>query len=105
MIINNCFNFRSFTLAAVLITGLGLVTHATAQDRSFLVDLNSRTVTDIGSLFGGSTVATGINDAGQVVGYSSSRAFITGPDGVGMRDLATLGGNTAGLKPSTIPVR
>ena len=43
----------------------------------------------------------GINDAGQVVGYSDtaggvSHAFITGPDGMGMRDLGTLGGNYSG---------
>lgn len=99
MIINHCFNFRSFTLAASLVTSLGFVTHATAQDQSFFVDLNSRTVTKLGSLFGESTVATGINNAGQVVGYSvtlggSSRAFITGPDGIGMRELGTLGGGS-----------
>ena len=42
--------------------------------------------------------AYGINDAGQVVGYShtaegANHAFITGPDGMGMRDLGTLGGD------------
>jgi probable HAF family extracellular repeat protein len=41
--------------------------------------------------------ATSINNSGQVVGYSdtasgAARAFITDPDGVGMRDLGTLGG-------------
>ena len=41
--------------------------------------------------------AYGINDAGQVVGYSDTaagaqHAFITGPNGVGMTDLGTLGG-------------
>jgi probable HAF family extracellular repeat protein len=41
--------------------------------------------------------ATGINDAGQVVGNSGTtvgiaHAFITGPDGVGIIDLGTLGG-------------
>ena len=41
--------------------------------------------------------AFGINDAGQVVGRSftaggAHHAFITGPDGMGMRDLGTLGG-------------
>ena len=43
------------------------------------------------------TVASGINDAGQVVGGSftaagAQHAFITGPNGVGMTDLGTLGG-------------
>ena len=41
--------------------------------------------------------ASGINNAGQVVGEfgtagGSSQAFITGPNGVGMTDLGTLGG-------------
>ncbi|HKX54022.1 MAG TPA: hypothetical protein VJM47_09490 [Nitrosospira sp.] len=42
------------------------------------------------------SVAFSINNAGQVVGlsYTAARerhAFITGPDGVGMTDLGTLG--------------
>ncbi|SEP41674.1 hypothetical protein [Nitrosovibrio sp. Nv6] len=37
----NCFKARSFILAAVLISSLGLVTHATAQERQYLVDLNT----------------------------------------------------------------
>ena len=65
-----------------------------------LVDLNSRTVTEIGTLGGSRTVASAINDAGQVAGYSATsnrvgvledqHAFITGPDGMGMRDLNSL---------------
>ena len=48
------------------------------------------------------SIAFGINDAGQVVGYSDTaggtiHAFITGPDGMGMRDLGTLGGLAAML--------
>lgn len=45
--------------------------------------------------------ATGINDSGQVVGHSAFnngsvyRAFVTGPDGVGMTDLGTLGGSSS----------
>lgn len=99
MIFNHCFKVRSLILTAVLFGGFGLVTHATAQERSFLVDLNSRTATDLGTLGGNRTVATAINDAGQVVGTSGmagdwrTRAFITGPDGVGMRDLGSLGGD------------
>ena len=45
------------------------------------------------------STARGINDAGQAAGYSyttvgstTTHAFITGPDGMGMRDLGTLGG-------------
>jgi probable HAF family extracellular repeat protein len=48
-------------------------------------------------LGGNWSYATGINDSGQVVGGSYTaesdyHAFITGPDGTGMRDLGTLGG-------------
>jgi probable HAF family extracellular repeat protein len=50
----------------------------------------------------------GINDAGQVVGWSdtadgSRHAFITGPNGMGMTDLGTLGGSytvAAGINDS-----
>jgi probable HAF family extracellular repeat protein len=52
---------------------------------------------DLGAFDGVSSGAYGINDAGQVAGYSSTggnaatHAFITGPDGTGMTDLGTLG--------------
>ena len=63
--------------------------------------------------FGGrlQRLAYGINDAGQVAGTSLtaeglSHAFITGPDGMGMRDLGTLGGTSYSmLLASTTPGR
>jgi probable HAF family extracellular repeat protein len=92
-------NVRSFILAAAFSAALGFGTSASAQVHSYLVDLNSKTVTDIGTLGGTylSTDARGINEAGQVAGSSGTtggvtHAFITGPDGMGMRDLGTLGG-------------
>ena len=93
------FKVRGFILAAAFSAGLGFATSASAQlYQSYLVDLNSKTVTDIGNLGGDYSIATGINDTGQVVGWSDTaggatvHAFITGPDGMGMRDLGTLGG-------------
>src|SRR4051794_17247595 len=92
---------RGFILAAAFVTALGLGTGASAQllgEHSYLIDLNSKTATDIGTLDGASSFATSINDAGQVAGYSGTaggdlHAFITGPNGMGMRDVGTLGGD------------
>jgi len=93
------FKVLHFILTTVLISGFGLGTHAAAQEHAYLIDLNSKTATDIGTLGGSVSHASGINDAGQVVGYSymgagAQHAFITGPNGVGMRDLGTLSDTT-----------
>ena len=73
--------------------------HSSDGHRAFITGPNGVGIRDLGTL-GGNYVyveALGINNAGQVVGYSPStsdtpHAFITGPNGMGMRDLGTLGG-------------
>jgi uncharacterized membrane protein len=86
------FNLRSFLLAVALLAGTACATHASAQQQAFLVDLNSGTATSLGMLDGNYGIVSGINDSGQVVGSVENRAFITDPNGVGMRDL---GGGSA----------
>jgi probable HAF family extracellular repeat protein len=93
MKITTRYKIRSYILAATLFIGPGFIPHAAAQERSYLIDLNMRTATDLGGLGGSQTIARALNDAGQVVGLSAisgsaSRAFITGPDG---REMFNLG--------------
>ena len=64
------FKARNFILGVALYAGLGLSPHATAQERSYLVDFNSKTARELGSLGDGETVAWAINHVGQVVGES-----------------------------------
>lgn len=89
MTIKHCFSGRNLILATTLLISLGFVTHATAQQHSFLIDLDSKQVINLGSLGGGNTIARDINDAGQVVGSSKTtqgetHSFLTGPNGTGM---------------------
>ena len=74
---------------------LGFAHGVASAEKTFLIDLDSRTAIDLGTLGGNESYASGINDAGQVVGYSLTadanfHAFITGPDGEGMMDLNSL---------------
>ena len=84
----------SVILGAALLAGLGFVTHATAQTSTYLIDLNSKTATELDNRIAS---VSAMNDAGQAVGHffpgefpaQPGHAFITGPDGTGMRDLGT----------------
>src|SRR5687768_10555134 len=94
------FSFKGFglVLAALLSLGTGSLSPVFGQQTvSYLIDLNSKAMTQLGSL-GGDTFARAINDAGQVAGSSflgkpapnfepSLKAFITGPNGMGIRNL------------------
>lgn len=95
MKINRIFGTSTFVLAATLDVGLGLASPAFADyDSSAIVNPGGK-VTYIRNS-GVNTVGKDINDAGQVAGSVTSAkgtyAFITGPDGVGMTNLGTLGG-------------
>ena len=89
---------RGFILAAVFSAVLGFGTSASAQQYTFIPHRPQQQDSNRHWHFRRwLSEARGINDAGQVVGYSytaggARHAFITGHDGMGMRDLGTLGG-------------
>jgi probable HAF family extracellular repeat protein len=101
MIINRRFKIPRFVQATALSIGICLASSGFASDYPephwFVVDLNSKKVTDLGNFGDVNSKAVDINDAGQVVGtfqdvHGDYRTFITGPNGVGFTDLGTLGG-------------
>ena len=76
----------------------GFITGPNGTGITFLETLNARV----------DSIPVGINDSGQVTGFSNLQeylqmdfnndfihAFITGPDGIGITDLGTLGGNSS----------
>jgi probable HAF family extracellular repeat protein len=96
---------KGLMLVAALSIGLCFVSPVSAQYvplYSYILNINSKTLTDLGTLGGDSTGVQGINEAGQVVGDSRTaagdwQAFITGPNGGGMTDLNSLVDLPAGI--------
>ena len=96
------FKLRRFLLAAIAGAGLGAVVPVSAQTvltTSYLIDTNTWKATEI-AFPDRHTYARGINDQGQVIGYTvtagrDQHAFITGPKGVGITDIGTLGGENS----------
>jgi probable HAF family extracellular repeat protein len=93
---------RRFALTTSLSVALGFGSAGYAQAYSWVMGPNGEGLTRLGSLGGieTETIASAINDAGQIVGRSSTatgktHAFLTGPNGVGMTDLGTLGGENS----------
>ncbi len=71
---------------------------------AFITGPNGIGMTDLGTLGGTGSIATDINDIGQVVGFAltaegESHAFVTGPNGVGMIGLNPLMSELGVLPP------
>ena len=85
MTLRHCFKVRSLVVAAVLITGLGLVNHAKGQTRPYLVDLNSFLDASMANAGWVLERAYDINDNGWIVGDArigqsgENHAFLLAP--------------------------
>ena len=103
MRIAHCVKAGSFILGVALLAGLSVATQAGAQERAFLLDLNTKELTELDipgnnsivSPFAPPKIGLAINDNGQVAGYVLdedlvSKAFITGFDGIGTTELGGL---------------
>lgn len=93
MIFKYSYRIRSLFLFTILTIAFGFIGHATAQERPYLVDLNTRSAASLDTFPGHSIVVKSINDAGQVAGEDFfggvSLGFIIPPDGGGIMHLNT----------------
>jgi probable HAF family extracellular repeat protein len=85
-------NYLRWSFAGLLVALIGLGTPAQAQAKGY-------SVTDLGTLGGGTSKGYGINAGGQVTGEAVTaggvfRAFLYTP-GSGMTDIGTLGGGSS----------
>lgn len=90
----------SFVAFASAINDSGQVVGQNGDNHAFITGPNGVGVTDLGTLGGTRSSASGINSNGQVTGSSETsngnfHAFITGPNGAGMIDLGSLDGNSS----------
>jgi hypothetical protein len=98
-----CVNASGFMLGVALLAGLSVATQAGAQERAFLLDLNTKELTELDipgnnsivNPFAPPKIGLSINDNGQVAGYVLdedlvSKAFITGFNGIGRTELGGL---------------
>jgi len=94
-------NFRMQSLISLIALSLGLCFVSPASAEIFLLDSSGKVLSEFRVRpyaqvnDAGGTIVYGINDAGQVAGWSDtgvspSHAFITGPNGGGMTDLNSL---------------